>query len=223
MTKKILSIVAILAVAVGVYYLFFKDNKQTFIDYKEPTLTAEEKTQAEQKLKEAQDRVSNLPHDASNEERYNALTFLGNQYYLLGRLKEARDIYLQTTEVEPDNYSGWANLAAVETDMGDLRSAHKHLIKATEKTFRPDPWKWLIDFEKERLGASPARLEELYLESIEKTKGFGPDMLKHYAIFLEQEKGDLRGALTYWKKAQEQLPNSESIKAEIERLESLIQ
>ncbi len=222
MKNKIISIIVLLAVAGGIFYLFSKDNKD-LVYYKEPNLTSEVKAEAEVKLVEAKNKVDTLPGDASSEVRFNALTYLGNQYYLLGRFKEAREVYIKATQAEPENYSGWVNLAFVETDMGDIKSAHKHLIKATENTFRPDPWQWLIDFEKERLGASPTRLEELYLKSIEETKGLAPDMIKHYAIFLEQEKGDLKGALAQWKKAQAQLPNSESIKAEIERLESLIQ
>ena len=222
--KALISLIAILVLAGAGYYFFGNkpEEPKNLIYYREPTLTAEEKTQAEEVLKQAEERVSNLAADASSEEKFNAFTFLGNQYSLLGRLKEARAVYVRATDTEPANYSGWANLAFTETSMGDLEAAHEHFVKATETTFRPDPWMWLIAFEKEKLGASNKRIEELYLDGIVKTSGFAPDVRKNYAIFLEQEKGDVAGALEQWRKALEELPESQTIKAEIERLEKLV-
>jgi len=215
MNKNLLKIgISIFAIILG--FLLLARPVNNFIEEKDPGLTAEERSIVENRLNEAQKKLTEV---TTIEEKFSAQMQIGFGQYGLGKYKEAKESFLEAADLEPDNYVVYVALYQVELDMKDNQSARKSIKKAISlKEGNPDLWRKYIQLEAERFSASHNKLNDLYLEALAKTNSH-LDIETLYAQFLEKS-GDLKSALDVWKKVYEQMPDPLYLQ-EIERLENL--
>ncbi|PIB37590.1 hypothetical protein BFP72_15790 [Reichenbachiella sp. 5M10] len=63
---------------------------------------------------------------------YQALAMTGDLYYNLGKLKEAREYYLQTLTLDGSNFNVWQNILNIDMELQDYDAVIKHTELAME-------------------------------------------------------------------------------------------
>lgn len=196
-----------------------------FPDEVDVNLSAEQRKVYEDQIVSINDQLSKTPEDNtedSKEIRSGLYVELGNSYYALGRLKDAKENYLKASELNPSDHMIWGGLYNVEMKRGDYHAAQEYIVKALSYyPNNPDYWMERLKLEREIFKTSADQTEQIYAEAFFKTNS-NKDIVMSYAKFLEQDKGDLQAALNYWKIALSQQPDNAEIKQEIARLEALL-
>jgi tetratricopeptide (TPR) repeat protein len=195
------------------YYL----HDRNIIKVKDPQLSQEN-------IKIYEDRLSKINESLkeeglSTDAKYDRYLYKGFQLQALGRLYEAYEQYEKARELKPDMANAYLSISLVLLEMNDNKGAAESIKKAIE--LRPDSadyWKRYILIEKEKFNASNDKLNDLYVQALNKT-GENIDMITVYAQFLE-EIGNLQPAKEYWQKAIEANPDRKALyQTEIKRVE----
>jgi tetratricopeptide (TPR) repeat protein len=212
MNKKfIVSLAAIIlvAAAIGGWLIYRKNNpEQHFIDYQDPKLEQAQLQPFLDRIKEADKKLAELPKDKKNSaDHYQILLTLGSEYYPIGEYKKALDNYEAAVKMFPNEPVPYYAMATIDDARHDYQGSLAHINRAIELApTNPDYWKFKISLLRDRLRESPDVLNALYLQALNSTKEH-TDIITEYARFLSDVKGDLAGAVQYWKKAIEK--NSE--------------
>ena len=227
LSKKVIifmvSVVIVLGIG-GVWYWKHASSPASegskFISYNDPKLTDAEKTVFTGKINEYEKKLAEAK---TKDEQFTYSVQVGAEYYGLGEYEKARNKYLSASELLPDNPTSWAELAVVETAMTDYASAYGHIRKALEiNPASSQYWRRLIGLKKDNMGASDVEMENLYAEALTKTNK-NADIIGLHAIFLEERKKDLPGALAEWRLANSVNPDGkERYEEQIKRIQDLV-
>lgn len=215
--------VSVLILAAGGFWIY-KDTRQkpqdNFINQIDRKLTAEDRKIFEDRLVLADQYIADAKDDQA---KFDALFYKGAQLQALGKLAEARDVFLIAANVEPENYNIYVSLYLVFLDMTDYKSAETNIKKSIEKkSVNADAWKRYILLEVEKFQMPDVEIRKLYAQALQQAQP-NIDVITDYAVYLEKV-GDLEGAKEYWQKAIEAYPvNKVLYQQEIERLEKKTQ
>lgn len=213
-------ILALVLIAGGIFYFkkeSLNNEKSKFIEYKDLKLTDSEKKLYQETISKLEKELSEAK-DKDDQFRLNMQ--IGFQNYGLGEYGKARDSYLKSNAIYPQNVAPYAALYEAENAMGDYELAKFYLQKAIE--LNPSSvqyWRWMIQLRELGFHDTSEQLDKYYKDALEKT-GNNVDILSIYAQFLEQ-KGDLVGAVAQWKKAMQIEPShSSTFQNEITRIQN---
>ena len=224
MNKQIISGIIIVIIIAGVFIGFSVWQNQQIQAQKQANLIQEiDRNLTEEDIQIYQDRLIEaekyIVEATNDQDKHDALIYKAVILQGLGKLAQARDVFLEAAELVPENYNVFVHLYQVYLEMNDYEQAEKSIQKSLElQPNNPDAWKKYIILERERFDRQQSEIRKLYLEAEEKTKP-NTDILTDYATYLESI-GDTDTAIEYWRKAQKAQPEDYEIyNAEIKRLE----
>lgn len=211
----ILIAIILLGAVIG-FTVWQEQQKQTsFIEEVDRKLSDEDRKVYEDRLVEAERFIAEAK---DNQEKSDALVYKAVQLSGLGKLAEARDVFIQAAEVNPENFNIYVHLYQVYFEMGNYQQAEASIQKSLELLpNNPDAWRRYLLLAVEKLDWSESEIRDLYAlaEAAVKEK---TDIFTSFAGYLESI-GDISGAIEQWQKAQEAHPESYEIyEAEIQRL-----
>lgn len=231
MTKRqfiLLAIVLFLLIVAVVVYLIFTGklfnsvnnnvgSTEPIIKVKEVNLSSSELQLFTDRLAQANKMRQELPQDASPLAKRDVLVYRAAQLYGLGRLDEARQDYILAVQAAPEDYNVKLGLFEVYNEMSDYKMAEAAIVEAIRLApLRPEHWRRYLAFKQDKLRASPAELDSLYKQALQKTYSH-VDIIALYARFLESI-GNLAGASDQWREALKQSPDNKLYQQELERL-----
>jgi len=228
MNKKALYTIGALAIAGLVIWAATANkedsaNTRPFRETMEVSLTPENRAATEQLISDRRGQIeASKTQNVPLQEVYGLYIDLGLNLYALGDLKGAKEAYLQALDIAPNSPGVWVALYPVYRDMYDYDSARAAVKKSVSLNPRDwNMWRNYLELEQYQFHATTEQLDKLYQDALTATQT-DINIVTVYAKFLEEQKGDLRSALNYWKIAAEQQPNNQAYKDEIKRLEAAI-
>ncbi len=213
-----------LALALGNHFLLKKTldvkNLSSFstLKNKDRNLTEAQKKFYQDRIETGEGYLKTISPEEPNRANKNAsgYVFLAQQYYGLGELGKAEDLYNKAMSEDSGYEQSYLGLAAVFEDVGDFHASKQILEKGLEKKpgFAALQLKY-IEVRK-TLGASVEEIEKLYQDALVKT-GQAEDVLTQFASF-EELNGKKTEAYELWKKALEKNPDNKVYREQAERL-----
>ena len=192
-----------------------QQKQVSFIEEVDRKLTAEDRKIYEDRLVEAEKFIAEAK---DNQEKSDSLIYKAVQLLGLGKLAQARDVFLEAAEVNPENFNIYVHLYQAYFEMEDYKQAESSIQKSLElQPNNPDAWIRYILLEVEKLKKSERVIRDLYAQAEQAVK-VKTDIYTSFAGYLEKI-GDIEGAIKQWEKAMESFPeNKELYEAEIQRL-----
>lgn len=180
-------------------------------------LTAEDRKIYEDRLVEAEKFIAEAK---DNQAKSDALIYKAVQLSGLGRIAQARDVFLEAASVNPENYNIYVHLYQVYFEMGDYKQAESSIKKSLElQPNNPEGWRKYILLEVEKFNRRERKIRDLYSQAEQAVRA-KIDIYTDYARYLEKI-GDIEGAIKQWEKAKESFPDKKDLyEKEIKRLEN---
>lgn len=165
-------------------------------------LTADQQKIYKDRIAQAEKFLQNLkPADkdyASTEA--NTRMYLGQQYYGLGQLTRAEEIFRQAYGYDKANYNILTDLAMCQIEEKNFPAAEETLKQAAETAGNvPDVWLRYVGLVKDQSPMDYEKIDGIYRQALSITDR-QTDVLVSYAGYLEQ-KGDTVAARDAWKEA----------------------
>lgn len=219
----ILIIVVVAAAAIGGVLWYKKHhnatNSGTMLKDRQVNLTADQQKIYTDRIAKANDYLKNLDPKMQgyHAERSNTYVYLAQQYYGLGQLEKAKEMYqtaLQEAPVNEDATTGLANTLAAGGDQAGAVQLWQQEVKAHPTNY--NSWLQYIQL-KQSMGASTDEINSLYGQAVLNTNYY-PDVLTRDAEFQEKI-GSTSTAISLWQKAAQQNPQGATqYNAQIKRL-----
>lgn len=231
--SKLLPITAILVIliVVGVFYYLNQGRSpiteggnaiinpplaSNFIQHKDLDMPPEIREKFENKRKEYLDKIFNKEDLKAN---YFELAIIEKN---LGNFKESVDAYNESIKIT-DGALLRNNIADVYAEAGDYKSAESNYRKAIE--INPSNsvyYRKLADFIYNTFKDRRSEAKGVYLDGLKNAEETHKiDVITAYARYLDNM-GDYKESLHWWQQALILMPNNESIKAEVDLLNSKI-
>ena len=146
---------------------------------------------------------------------------IGHNQRALGLLLEASNSYKRALKYKPANSEGadvpYIALFEVQVEMEDFRAANNSIREALSLNVKPDSWRRLVFFQKEKLFYSKDEVYATLDQAMQKTEG-NIDIITLYASMTELY-GDIDKAIALWRQASEVYPDKKAIyEAELNRI-----
>ncbi len=174
------------------------------------------------KIAKAKDYLNSLNRKQANyqDEQFNAYVYIGQQYFGLGKLGQAKEYFDKALSLRPKDEQAVVGLVNVFQEVGRVSAALELLKNALD--INPKNYAlWLRYIElRENSGAAIQEVDQLYQQALDKTENY-TDIVTKYAEFQERQ-GNLNAAIKLWQQAAVQYPQSAALyQSEIRRLEQL--
>lgn len=227
MNKKYIIIsILVLIVSIGAFFavrkgLFKKTATENKLEDKARNLTDEQKKVYIEKIQKAEGSLKTIKENNKaglHESASDIYVYIGQQYYGLGQLENAKKMYLQAIAQNPKAEQAMVGLVIIYQEIGDKPAALLAIEPAiNNKTQNADIWLRYIQMRSEE-GTAAVNLVSIYNNALDATKR-SADLLTSFAQFQEQN-GKIQEALLLWQEALKQYPDNEAFKNEIKRLKS---
>jgi tetratricopeptide (TPR) repeat protein len=212
----------ILFVSVTVFSFISKEEESVesrYIENVDRRLSDEAVKIYEERLKKVDEALSQAQ---DREARFESYMSKGFTLDGLGRLKDARDTFMEASTLFPEDHRPYKALFQIKLEMTDLLGAKEDGRKALK--LAPDDtdlWIKYIEAESDKYKASNDIISATYSEALVKTN-FHIDIITSYASWLERV-GNLQASREYWEKAIVVNPGAKKIyEAEINRIDKVL-
>ena len=203
--KKIIAILVIILVIVGggAWYLLKDDfaggntnNNEGLITFIDRNVPAEHEARLMSQITRMKNDIGDRVGEKASLDDIERWIGMGNLYYVLGYLKDAREATETALRVAPANYIAQANLGDILNEMGDKNGALQSYQKTLEiAQFSPYYVKY-VDFLKAEFPERKDEYEKALIETFNKL-GRQPEFLSRLAAFYMEE-GRYEEAITHY-------------------------
>lgn len=212
MKKTVLLLIIVAAIIVAGWYAVRRpstnEDLQGLLTFVDRQIPPEHQVRLTTDIARMREEIGDRVGEAKSMEDLDRWINIGNLYFVLGNLREARAALREAVDLNPVNYVAWGNLGDTLAEIGDLEGAREAYKKAIEfsnltvyllkyadflRAKFPDDH---AEYERVLLGAVAARgqqpefisrLADFYME-----QGRYQDAVTHYEVLLNLTQGDVQ-------------------------------
>ncbi len=218
-TTYYLLVVLLLLILAGGGYWFFKQDQtelrqeEGLIYFIDRNVPAEHAARLTSDISRMQNEIGNRVGEKKSADDLNRWLNIGNLYYVLGNLREARAATLEALDLNSANYIAWGNLGDILTEMNDLSGARQAYQKAVEFSNTTAYLLKYADFLQTKFPNETDEYEKLLVEAVG-ARGQKPELISRLADFyMKQEQYEK--AVSHYEVLVGLLPDDENVKNDL--------